>query len=65
MPDVRHLIAECPRKDAPGATCGVYFALILKDSDKIGVLGLMSSELFERLAFHPGSARVMLQVGPY
>jgi hypothetical protein len=21
MPDVRHLIAECPRKDAPGAAC--------------------------------------------
>jgi hypothetical protein len=26
MPDVRHLIAECPRKDAPGAACGVYYA---------------------------------------
>jgi hypothetical protein len=26
MPDVRHLIAQCPRKDAPGATCGVYYA---------------------------------------
>jgi hypothetical protein len=27
MPDVRHLIAECPpRKDAPGAPCGVYYA---------------------------------------
>jgi hypothetical protein len=24
MPDVRHLIAECPHKDAPGAACGVY-----------------------------------------
>jgi hypothetical protein len=24
MPDVRHLIAQCPRKDAPGAACGVY-----------------------------------------
>jgi hypothetical protein len=23
MPDVRHLIAQCPRKDAPGAACGV------------------------------------------
>jgi hypothetical protein len=26
MPDVRHPIAECPRKDAPGAPCGVYYA---------------------------------------
>jgi hypothetical protein len=26
MPDVRHMIAECPRKDAPGAACGVYYA---------------------------------------
>ena len=26
MPDVRHLIAECARKDAPGAACGVYYA---------------------------------------
>jgi hypothetical protein len=26
MPDVRHLIAECSRKDAPGAACGVYYA---------------------------------------
>jgi hypothetical protein len=26
MPDVRHLIAECPRKNAPGAACGVYYA---------------------------------------
>jgi hypothetical protein len=25
-PDVRHLIAECPRKDAPGAASGVYCA---------------------------------------
>jgi hypothetical protein len=24
MPDLRHLIAECPRKDAPGAAC--YYA---------------------------------------
>jgi hypothetical protein len=22
MPDVRHLIAQCPSKDAPGAACG-------------------------------------------
>jgi hypothetical protein len=26
MPDVRHPIAECPRKDASGAACGVYHA---------------------------------------
>jgi hypothetical protein len=26
MPDVRRLIAECPRKDAPGAACGVFYA---------------------------------------
>jgi hypothetical protein len=24
MPDVRHLIAQCPRKYAPGAACGVF-----------------------------------------
>jgi hypothetical protein len=26
MPDVRHHIAQCPRKDAPGAARGVYYA---------------------------------------
>jgi hypothetical protein len=26
IPDVRHLITQCPRKDAPGAACGVYSA---------------------------------------
>jgi hypothetical protein len=26
MPDVRHLIAECPRKDAPGVARGVFYA---------------------------------------
>jgi hypothetical protein len=30
MPDVRHLIAQCPRKDAPGAACGVYYADLRK-----------------------------------
>jgi hypothetical protein len=25
MPDVRHMIAQCPRKDAPSAACGVYY----------------------------------------
>jgi hypothetical protein len=31
MPDVRRLIAQCPRKDAPGATCGVYYADLRND----------------------------------
>jgi hypothetical protein len=26
MPDARHLIAQCLRKDAPGVACGVYYA---------------------------------------
>jgi hypothetical protein len=26
MPDVRHLVARCPRKHASEAACGVYFA---------------------------------------
>jgi hypothetical protein len=30
---VRHLIAQCPRKDAPGATCGVYYADLWERSD--------------------------------
>jgi hypothetical protein len=25
-PDVRHLIAQCPRKDVPSVACGVYYA---------------------------------------
>jgi hypothetical protein len=29
MPDVRHLIARCPRKDAPGVAFGVYYADLL------------------------------------
>jgi hypothetical protein len=33
MPDVRHLIAECPRKDAPGAACGVFYADLRERSD--------------------------------
>jgi hypothetical protein len=33
MPDVRHLIAQCPRKDAPGAACGVYYADLRERSD--------------------------------
>jgi hypothetical protein len=33
MPDVRHLIAECPRKDAPGAACGVYYADLREHSE--------------------------------
>jgi hypothetical protein len=27
MPAVRHLIAQCPRKDAPGQACGVYYVV--------------------------------------
>jgi hypothetical protein len=26
MPDVRHLIAQCPRKDASGVARGVFYA---------------------------------------
>jgi hypothetical protein len=32
MPDVRHLIVECPRKDAPGAACGVHYVDLRKRS---------------------------------
>ena len=33
MPDVRHLIAQCPRKDAPGAACGVHHADLCEGSE--------------------------------
>jgi hypothetical protein len=33
MPDVRHLIAQRPRKDAPGAACGVYYADLRERSE--------------------------------
>jgi hypothetical protein len=33
MPDVRHLIARCLPKDAPGAACGVYYADVRERSD--------------------------------
>jgi hypothetical protein len=26
MPDLRHMIAHCPRHGAPGQACGVYYA---------------------------------------
>jgi hypothetical protein len=26
MPDLRHLIAQCPRHNVPGQACGVYYA---------------------------------------
>jgi len=26
MPDLRHLIAQCPRHGTPGQACGVYYA---------------------------------------
>lgn len=33
MPDLRHKIAQCPRFDAPGEACGVYYADLLERSD--------------------------------
>ncbi|MBO0756907.1 MAG: hypothetical protein J2P54_13685 [Bradyrhizobiaceae bacterium] len=33
MRDVRHLIAECPRKDAPGAARGVFYADLREQPD--------------------------------
>jgi hypothetical protein len=32
-PDARHLIAQCPRKDARGAACGVYYADLRERSE--------------------------------
>jgi hypothetical protein len=26
MPDLRHEIAQCPRQNAPGESCGVHYA---------------------------------------
>ena len=26
MPDLLHLIAQCPRRHTPGDACGVYYA---------------------------------------
>jgi hypothetical protein len=38
MPDVRHLIAECPRKNAPGVACRVYYTVgRLRESRASGV----------------------------
>jgi hypothetical protein len=33
MPDLRHKIAHCPRFDAPGAACGVFYADLRERSD--------------------------------
>jgi hypothetical protein len=33
MSNVRHLIAQCPRKEASRAACGVYYADLRKRSD--------------------------------
>ena len=33
MPDVRHLIARCPRRNAPGQACGAYYADLRERSD--------------------------------
>jgi hypothetical protein len=30
MPDARHLIAECPRRNGPGQACGVFYADLRK-----------------------------------
>jgi hypothetical protein len=32
-PDVRHLIAQCAHKDAPGAACGVCYADLREGSE--------------------------------
>jgi hypothetical protein len=33
MSDLRHKIANCPRCDAPGEACGVYFANLRRESE--------------------------------
>jgi hypothetical protein len=33
MPDLRRKIAYCPRFDAPGQACGVYFADLRQESE--------------------------------
>jgi hypothetical protein len=33
MSELRHKIANCPRKDAPGAACGVYYADLRERND--------------------------------
>jgi hypothetical protein len=33
MPDLRHNIAHCPRFDAPGQACGVYYADLRERND--------------------------------
>jgi hypothetical protein len=30
MPDLRHLLAQCPRRNAPGMSCGVYYADLMR-----------------------------------
>jgi hypothetical protein len=30
MPDLRHLLARCPRRNAPGISCGVYYADLMR-----------------------------------
>jgi hypothetical protein len=37
MPDVRHLIAQCPRKDAPGTACGVVLRGFARDVGEASV----------------------------
>ena len=33
MPNLRHKIANCSRRDAPGQACGVYYADLRERSD--------------------------------
>jgi hypothetical protein len=42
LPDLRHLIAECPRHNAPGQSCGVYYS---DERDKLRG-GMLSGILF-------------------
>jgi hypothetical protein len=30
MPDLRHLLARCPRRNAPEMSCGVYYADLMR-----------------------------------
>jgi hypothetical protein len=30
MPDLRHLLAQCPRRNTPGMSCGVYYADLMR-----------------------------------
>jgi hypothetical protein len=50
MPDVRHLIAECPRKDVPGAACGVLATLEpLSLTGRLAILKLFRRVVYSNL----------------